>query len=128
MALENHRHYALRKPRALRTSPRYFVPTGPFFDDWGRAVARGLMATDGSPSDALVDVFVVLVEAWERQPKTIGYGRGLKGICEISPELTKRECTQLKERKVMLNLDQRAFQERWAKRGLEWMDEIPSRA
>ncbi len=38
MAAENHRHFALRKPRVLRTQPALRVPVAPFFDTRGRTV------------------------------------------------------------------------------------------
>lgn len=56
MALENHRHFALRKPRCLRRSTEFLVPMGPFFDDWGRRVARGLATADGAPTEETFEV------------------------------------------------------------------------
>jgi hypothetical protein len=39
-AIENHRFLALRAPRALRRHRSLLLPIGPFFDDWGVAVAE----------------------------------------------------------------------------------------
>src|SRR6185436_12482194 len=57
MALENHRHFALRKPKCLRKSPALLIPTGPFFDDWGRRVAEHQAAPDGTASESTLEVF-----------------------------------------------------------------------
>ena len=46
MATENHRFLALRKPRALRASRELLLPIGPFFESWGRTVARALDEKD----------------------------------------------------------------------------------
>jgi hypothetical protein len=39
-AIENHRFLALRAARGLRRARALLLPIGPFFDDWGEAVAR----------------------------------------------------------------------------------------
>ena len=87
MALENHRHFALRKPKCLRRSPAFLIPTGPFFDDWGKNVARGLADTDGRPSEETQEVIEALLHGWERLSKTIGYGRALHAIREFHPPI-----------------------------------------
>src|SRR5205823_10984683 len=40
MAVENHRHFALRVPRPLRRNADFLLPIGPFFDEWGAKIAR----------------------------------------------------------------------------------------
>lgn len=116
MAFENHRHFALRKPRCLRLSPELLVPTGPFFDNWGRKIARFFMSKEGAPTEPTFEVVEALKQGWHRLPKTVGYGRALRGIGEIHPELRYDAVSQ------------ESFEKKWAEKALEWMDEIPSRA
>ncbi len=119
LALENHRHFALRKPKCLRKNPDFFIPTAPFFDDWGRKVARGL----GS-GEELREVVTTLIEGWERQPGTLAYGRGLRGILEIYPELEKEMKADLR----LVPESHSEFEAAWNKAALAHMGEIPSRA
>jgi hypothetical protein len=133
MALENHRHFALRKPRGLRRSPEFLIPTGPFFDDWGRRVARGLADADGAPSADTHEVIQALVHGWERLPRTVGYGRGLRGILEAHPGLMKPEAWLPREllrdhaRRQVIERSQESFERAWGDAALALMDEIPSR-
>lgn len=78
MAAENHRHFALRKPRALRRSPDFLLELAPFWDQWGARVARHPLMT---PED-LAEIVEALLEGHERLPKTFAYPRALKGIAE----------------------------------------------
>lgn len=121
MALENHRHYALRKPRALRESPRYLVPNGPFFDAWGARVALGLK----NEPEKLKDVLEALQSGWERQPRSVGYGRALLGVYGVCPELA---VTAHRAAQVTLNVDRAQFEARWSEAALVALDDIPSRA
>jgi hypothetical protein len=109
MALENHRHFALRKPRCLRQNPDLMITTGPFFDEWGRRVAGLLNESD------LKEVVEALRQGWERLPRTVGYGRALRGISETFAEVKSLE-------------PQERFEKKWAEQALVLMDEIPSRA
>jgi len=79
MAAENHRHLALRKPRSLRRRSEWLLPIGPFFDDWGMKIARGLSA------DEVGEVTEALVDGWHKIPETVGYPRALAGILEAFP-------------------------------------------
>jgi hypothetical protein len=98
MALENHRHFALRAVKPLRRSPDLLLPIGPFFDGWGRIVARHpqLSATE------VADIVEALVLGWERlgsrggsaaqrvsktpdAPVPLGYPRALAGILDAFP-------------------------------------------
>ena len=121
MALENHRHYALRAPKVLRESPEYLVPNGPFFDDWGMRLARGLH----SRPEALAEVIQVLKTGWEKQSKSFGYGRGLAGIFEAEPKL---KFSPSNAAQSTLSISKSAFQARWNKAALAALDDIPSRA
>jgi hypothetical protein len=128
LALENHRHFALRKPRPLRERAELVVPTAPFFDVWGRAVGR---AFAGEKEKAL-EIFEALAAGWERQPGTVAYGRGILGMIEVLPELARSAALEPlrkdKLRKRVLDQSQAAFESQWAGEALRWMDEIPSRA
>jgi hypothetical protein len=128
MALENHRHFALRKPRSLRKSPEFLIPFAPFYDDWGRAVAHGLAGPGGKPSAETIEVLETLKVGWERQPKTLAYGRGLRGMFEVHPELRLEDFTGDPERRRLLALPQERFEKKWADAALALMDDIPSRA
>ena len=126
MALENHRHFALRKPRVLRTAPALRVPLGPFFDPWGEAVARGV------PDDALHEVITALIEGWARLPKTLGYGRALAGILAVRPDARNipalATCAKAPRVKALLKEPRADLEARWSASALALLDEIPSRA
>ncbi len=87
MALENHRHFALRAVKSLRRSADLMLPIGPFFDDWGRVVARHPLL---SPTD-VAEIVEALVLGWVRLGKTpdapvpLGYPRALAGILDAFP-------------------------------------------
>ena len=125
MALENHRHFALRKPRVLRTLPSLRVPIGPFFDAWGEEVAK----LEGEPLD---EVVVALVEGWERLNKTVAYVRALRSITEAHPRL--REHPRVKEAlrnprfRSVLEMPRDGFEAKWASAAVAHLDDIPSRA
>jgi hypothetical protein len=120
MAFENHRHFALRKPRCLRRSVELLITTGPFFDDWGRTVARAL-----EPAE-LAEVVEALQHGWDRLPKTIGYGRALRGILEVRTEL--KPDTSTPARRALFDTPQDRFEKRWHEEALRLLDDIPSRA
>jgi hypothetical protein len=100
MAHENHRHFALRAVKALRRSADLLLPIGPFFDAWGRTVARHPAL---SPAE-VASVVSELVLGWERlgkaaaekalkaqqggpeaPPAPVGYARALAGILDAFP-------------------------------------------
>ena len=126
MALENHRHFALRKPRVLRSAPALRVPLGPFFDAWGEEVARRV------PDDALLEVLTALAEGWERLAKTLGYGRALAGILAVRPDARSipalAACAKAPRVKALLKEPRADLEARWSARALALLDEIPSRA
>ncbi|MEO7164837.1 MAG: hypothetical protein ABI041_18100 [Bdellovibrionia bacterium] len=128
MAFENHRHFALRKPRCLRQSPVLLIPTGPFFDDWGKRVARSLMSPDGTPSENTHEVVEALKHGWDRLPKTVGYGRALRGITEVHPEIHIEGLTHVNNFRSVLEMPQERFEKKWNDQALREMDDIPSRA
>lgn len=75
-ALENHRFLPLRRPRALRRHRDLLLPTGPFFDGWGRTIAT-------HPSldrAARAEILETLVDAHESEPAQQGYLRAMAGM------------------------------------------------
>ncbi len=81
MAAENHRHFALRKPRALRRSAEYLLPIGPFFDNWGAKLATSKDLT----YKELAEIVEALIDGWHRLDGPVGYARALAGITEHIP-------------------------------------------
>jgi hypothetical protein len=128
MALENHRHFALRKPHCLRKSPEFLITTGPFFDDWGQRTARALATDDGAPSESTFEVVEALRNGWERLPKTVGYGRALRGMREVHPDLPLEGLHKVPALRAVLEMPQERFEKNWNDEALRLMDDIPSRA
>lgn len=122
LSADNHRHYPLRAPRGLRKTADLLIPVGPFFDDWGRAVAR-------HPSlsrEEVAEVARALLDGWTRLHEPVGYARALAGILEAFPggrqALGKllpgadRRMLESGPLKAQLDLDQRRFEAPWSKR------------
>jgi hypothetical protein len=122
MALENHRHFALRKPRAIRSRPELRVPLGPFFDGWGHAVAELLSGED------LLETLDALVTGSERMASTFGYPRALSAITETHPDLAGRAPTLPKALRAKIAVPRADFETRWNDAALALLDDIPSRA
>jgi hypothetical protein len=125
MAAENHRHFALRKPRVLRTHPSLRVPVGPFFDTWGQTVA------ERTSEAALDEVVEALVAGQERSKDSIGYARALRAITLTRPELAPRvEPLRKKDKRIreVLATSREELESRWAAVAMAHLDEIPSRA
>lgn len=80
-AIENHRFLALRAPRALRRSRALLLPIGPFFDDWGKDVAR----SPDLEADDRAAVVEALLETHVRDPAQQGCLRALSAIHEYAP-------------------------------------------
>lgn len=127
MGIENHRHFGLRKPRGLRERAELVVPTAPFFDEWGGAIARA----DLKP-EVKTEILEALKESWERQPGTYAYGRALRGMIDADPSLRGHrdiEALLLKPATAkILETPREVFEKRWAEEALVLMDDIPSRA
>jgi hypothetical protein len=125
MAAENHRHFALRKPRVLRTHPSLRVPVGPFFDTWGQTVA------ERTSEAALDEVVEALVAGQERSKDSIGYARALRAITLTRPELAPRvDPLRKKDKRIreVLATSREELESRWAAVAMAHLDEIPSRA
>lgn len=81
LSADNHRHYPLRAPKALRRGADLLLPVGPFFDGWGRTVARHPDLT----LEEKAEVVRALVDGWTRLHEPPGYARALAGFCEVFP-------------------------------------------
>lgn len=122
LGADNHRHYPLRAPRALRRHAELLLPVGPFFDDWGRAVARHPDLT----LEEKAEVVRALVDGWERLHEPPGYARALAGFLEVFPggrEKLKKLLPGKDSRllasgslKVAMDETQARFEARWAAR------------
>lgn len=126
MSFENHRHFALRKPKCLRKHPDLMIQISPFLDEWGSQVAHFLANPDGTPSTDTLQVLEALKDGWDRLPKTVGYGRALHGILNVHPDLKIEGLT--KQQKVLIEKSQERFEMDWIEGALHELDELPSRA
>jgi hypothetical protein len=127
MGPENPRHLALRAPRGLRRSVDLLIGIGPFFQEWGRTLARHpvLEAKD------VGEVVQALVEGWERiqtQSKGSlkgpeGYARAVAGILEAypgGPSALSRSLSARVDRAIraglfrsLISLPEDRYRERW---------------
>ncbi len=126
MAAENHRHFALRKPRILRQNRAFLIPIGPFFDSWGFELAQTL-----KNSPEFTEVIEALIQGWTRLSRTIGYGRAIAGILENIPNLDHPELKSLRKNRsfrLILETPQDRFERKWHQEALRLLDDIPSRA
>jgi hypothetical protein len=128
MSFENHRHFALRKPKCLRRNRAFLIPIAPFFDDWGLLVAQALRGPDGKPSEDTQEVMEALQYGWSRLPNTVAYGRALRGFLQTHPELKFAGVPEVKKSRQVVEMSRERFEKRWSEEALRLMDEIPSRA
>lgn len=120
LGADNHRHYPLRAPRALRRSADLLLPVGPFFDAWGETVARH---PDLSPEDK-AEVIRALVDGWTRLHEPPGYARALAGLLgaftggreKLKKLLPARDMRLLSSGtlKVAMDESRERFEARWA--------------
>jgi hypothetical protein len=126
MAAENHRNFALRKPRALRRSIDLLLPLGPFFDDWGALLARHPALT---PAD-LGEIAEALLEGLARTPGSIGYTRalaglesqmrgGAKALQDLVPASKARELKSGELRRL-ISVSRERFEAQWASAALQF--------
>lgn len=73
MSAEGHRHYPLRRVKALRRSAATLLPLAPFLDEWGAAVAR---------LDDSYEVLTALVTGCQKVQGQRGYYRAIAGMRE----------------------------------------------
>ncbi|MDX2152489.1 MAG: hypothetical protein SFV54_17245 [Bryobacteraceae bacterium] len=81
MSAEGHRHYPLRAVRALRRSPDFLLPLGPFFDEWGATIA----VHPGLSLDERAETFAALVTGCRKIAGQRGYFRALAGFAGAFP-------------------------------------------
>jgi hypothetical protein len=133
LSADNHRHYPLRAPRSLRRTGDLLIPVGPFFDDWGRAVARHpLLARED-----VADVVRALIDGWARLHGPQGYARALAGIVEVFPGgrsalgklLPGADRRELESGplKAAMDVSQERFEAQWANR-VRQVPRIPVKA
>ena len=90
LANENHRHFALRHPKALRKSNRYLLNFGPFLDDWGSDLVKNGVNTGDLTEGDLREIVEALTEGWKRlnlksMYTSQGYSRAIAGIMNALP-------------------------------------------
>lgn len=120
MAAENHRHFALRKPRPLRRSVDLFLPLGPFLDDWGRAISTHPLLSQKD----IGEIVEALIEGLEKTPGSIGYTRAIAGIedqfrggrAALHEFLPAREARKIKSGTLRSLISQRkeSFEQSWS--------------
>jgi len=131
MASENHRHYPLRKIKVLRESLSYFLPTGPFFDDWGKHLGESLELRDKlNLTEALLEGFEKLSSP--RIP-LYGYARALAGLLSShkgtrwEQELPSRSLKSLQKGLLseLLKEPKEVFESNWNKKALSFLSAHP---
>jgi len=125
LAPENHRHFALRKPRALRRRAEYLLPVGPFYDIWGAYIGNLRLGHGLAPTEA-GEIAAALIDGRERLPGTFGYARALSGLLEtfpggleeLSKTLTARDLRRLKsgELRAAISVPRERFEAQWVAR------------
>ena len=125
MASENHRHYPLRKVKALRTSLSYFLPIGPFFFEWGKHIGSMLEERDvGETLEALLDGFTRLSSP---QVPLYGYARAIAGIQSEQKhwaDLLPNKAAKLLQKGLIPEINRaspRDFDQVWAKKALHFL-------
>lgn len=79
LAAEGHRHYPLRDVRALRTSPDFLLPLGPFFDAWGERVG----SHPGLDIESRAETLAALLQGCRKIPNQMGYYRAIAGMARV---------------------------------------------
>lgn len=126
MANENHRHFTLRAPKALRRDPSLLLPLGPYFDQWGKNLVKSGLLTDvelGIVAEALID-------GWVKLPETVGYARAIAGMeealggpRELGKLLPSRLAKQMQTGKMrtIISMPQEKFEGQWNNIALKWL-------
>lgn len=127
MASENHRHYPLRKPKALRRSAAFLLPLGPFFDSWGETVGASPLLDEREH----VEIAEALLDGFERlsSPKVplYGYARALAGLRRSRPraldELSAKNRKLLERGRIpeIQRASAREFEAQWSKKALVFL-------
>ncbi len=127
MALENHRHFTLRSPKALRRSADLLLPLGPYFDAWG----KNLVKSGHLSPEEIGTVTEALIDGWNKLlPGTVGYGRAIAGIeeglggpRELAKLLPSRLAKQMQTGKLrmVISVPQDKFEGQWNNIALKWI-------
>jgi|ERR1043165_230732 hypothetical protein len=76
LSAEGHRHYPLREVRALRSSPDFLLPLGPFFDTWGETMG----AHPALKIDERAEILAALLTGCKKIANQVGYFRAVSGM------------------------------------------------
>ncbi len=125
MAIENHRNFALRKPKALRIHSSLLLPVGPFFDDWGKLIAQSPYLSEFD----LAEITEALFDGWVYLEKAIGYPRALAGLemgikgglsqlCRLVPSKMAKQLSSGKLR-TLTSISKHRFENQWNQFGLK---------
>ncbi len=122
LGADNHRHYPLRAPKCLRRDGDLLIPVGPFFDAWGRTVARHPKLS----REDVAEVARALLDGWARLHEPAGYARALAGILGAFPggpaslgrllPGADRRALESGALKAAIDVPQERFEARWANR------------
>ncbi|MGE0615328.1 MAG: hypothetical protein AB7P04_06785 [Bacteriovoracia bacterium] len=120
MAVENHRHFALRHPRFLRAQPEFLLDLCPFLDDWGTRLVKH----PGVTPEQIAELVGALIDGWKKLHGTVAYARALAGITQAFPGgmsnleryLPSRVAKELKSGslRVLIDVPRARFEEQWA--------------
>ncbi len=124
MAVENHRHFVLRRPRALRRSAVLFLPLAPFLDDWGSK----LCISGALSLPELGEIVEALIDGSQSLTGTVGYARALAGIessfsggpSELHRHLPAKVSRTLKAGSLrsQISIPRQRFEQQWSKAAL----------
>jgi len=119
MAPENHRHFALRKFKKLRTKERYLLPLCPFIYDWGKSFALDNNFSDEDRAQLLSTLF----QGHKYLPQTVSYPRAARGLMDtwvdgkskLQTLLTPTEVKEIFSGKFLeiFNIEEERFQGLW---------------
>lgn len=135
MASENHRHYPLRAPKALRRSLDFLLPVSPFLEAWGAKIARHPELSESE----LTEIVLALIEGFAKlstaKTPLYGYARALAGITGNFPGGVKRlygnlpvkAAKKLQEGQLhqLLRQEEAVFMDLWAKKALQFFEAKP---
>lgn len=136
LSAEGHRNYPLREAKALRTSPDFMLPIGPWLESWGRTVAT-------HPTIGEEDLLLIMKQlirgcdskskAW-CVPNQIGYYRAIQGITNSGRNFDRllkhldKDCRAFltqHEMKIQLGITEDAFAAKLGQRVRELLISMP---
>ncbi|MDB5038299.1 MAG: hypothetical protein JWQ35_1827 [Bacteriovoracaceae bacterium] len=133
MASENHRHFALRKPRCLRKSSDLSIGMGPFFDEWGECIAKYPDFSEeelGEIAEALLEGFLKL----NQTEKVVGYARALSGMLKNirggqatllrNLPAAKRKQIESGELRSLISVSKESFEASWIHRASKFLKNL----